>query len=82
MQHRYDVWAKKFQDLLDRFPGGYWLFAADNCIYLMRYNTFGERVFRDDGLADPNYIVEQFRFRKADGGYIMGPLEEEEEVAS
>jgi len=52
------------QELLDRFPGGYWLYVENGSLCLMRYDEYGERVY------DSEHIVETFTFNKIDGGAI------------
>jgi hypothetical protein len=55
-----DKWSSKFQNILSKMPHGYWLFAADGTIHLMKLDGNGERIILPNGGASQDAIVETY----------------------
>ena len=60
--------AKSQLNALTRtWPFGYWIFAADGKLHLMKSGPDGNRVYLPSGGVDPDYIVASYSI-PSDGG--------------
>ncbi len=53
----HDTWLRQMQDCLNACPVGYWLFAADNGLFLMEKNPDGTRKIKKTGGMDSQAIA-------------------------
>jgi len=58
---------ERLYDLAENWDRGFWIFAADGCLHLMKKGPNEERVYLPSGGVDPDYIVDKFAI-PSDGG--------------